>query len=134
MLSLLCILLFSYIATDELEVLENEVLKKVFGSQKDEVSQQFMIHPKSTIIWDITPCSPLKVNQCFRGTYRLHLQGRRISQARNLLESRWGSKLFQQTTWHYIPEDRTLHNHLCGNLKRFCDLHWSPGTVLSSEM
>jgi hypothetical protein len=38
---------------------------------------------KSTIFWDIIPCGPLKVNWCFRGTYRLHLQGQRISQARN---------------------------------------------------
>jgi hypothetical protein len=31
---------------------------------------------KSTIFWDITPCSPLSVNRRFGGTYRLHLQGR----------------------------------------------------------
>jgi hypothetical protein len=29
----------------------------------------------SYIFWDTTPCSPLKVNQCFGGTCRLHLQG-----------------------------------------------------------
>jgi hypothetical protein len=28
----------------------------------------------STVFWDITPCSPLKVNQRFGGTYHLHLQ------------------------------------------------------------
>jgi hypothetical protein len=28
---------------------------------------------KSTILWDITPCSPLIVNRRFRGTYHLHL-------------------------------------------------------------
>jgi hypothetical protein len=38
--------------------------------------------------WDIRRCSPL-VNRRFRGTYRLHLQGRRISQARNQRESMW---------------------------------------------
>jgi hypothetical protein len=38
---------------------------------------------KSATFWDITPCSPLKINRRFRGTYCLHLQGRRISQARN---------------------------------------------------
>jgi hypothetical protein len=42
-----------------------------------------------TIIWDVTPCSPLNVNRRFGGTYRLHLQGRRISRARNQRESRW---------------------------------------------
>jgi hypothetical protein len=26
---------------------------------------------------------------------------------------------FQQTTRCYIPEDRTLHNHLCENLKSY---------------
>jgi hypothetical protein len=30
---------------------------------------------KSFIVWDITPCSPLKVHKRFGGTYRLHLQG-----------------------------------------------------------
>jgi hypothetical protein len=35
------------------------------------------------VFWDITPCSLLKVNQRFRGTCCLHLQGQRISQARN---------------------------------------------------
>jgi hypothetical protein len=32
----------------------------------------------STIFWDITPFSPLKVNGRFGGTYRLHLQGSRM--------------------------------------------------------
>jgi hypothetical protein len=36
----------------------------------------------STIFWDITACSSLKVNLCFGGTCRLHLQGRRIIPAR----------------------------------------------------
>jgi hypothetical protein len=32
---------------------------------------------KSIIFCDMTPCSPLSLNQRFGGTYRLHLQGRR---------------------------------------------------------
>jgi hypothetical protein len=44
---------------------------------------------KSSIFWDITPCSPLRFNRRFGGTYRLHLQGGRISLARNQLESWW---------------------------------------------
>jgi hypothetical protein len=44
---------------------------------------------KSSIFWNIMLCSPLKVNQRFGGTYRLHLQGQRMSQARNQRESRW---------------------------------------------
>jgi hypothetical protein len=81
---------------------------------------------KSTVLWDITPCSALKSNRRFRGTYGLHLQGRRISQARNQSESRWQGEHFvtlkmeaicsfeisvdsQPTTQHYIPGDSTLH-------------------------
>jgi hypothetical protein len=33
------------------------------------------------IFWDITPCSPPKVNRRFGGTYRLYLQGGIISRA-----------------------------------------------------
>jgi hypothetical protein len=49
----------------------------------------------SLIFWDITPCSPLKVNWCFGRTCRLHLQGRRISQARNHHEA--------GTSWANLP-------------------------------
>jgi hypothetical protein len=34
---------------------------------------------KSSIFWDITPCSPFKVNQRFGRTCRIHLQGQRIT-------------------------------------------------------
>jgi hypothetical protein len=38
---------------------------------------------KSSIFWNIIPCSSLQVNRSFGGTYRLHLQIQRVSQARN---------------------------------------------------
>jgi hypothetical protein len=44
----------------------------------------------SSMFWDITQCIPSKVNIHFAGTYHLHLQGRRLSQARNQHKS--GSK------------------------------------------
>jgi hypothetical protein len=37
---------------------------------------------KSSIFWDITPCTSGRA-RCFGGIYRLHLQGWKISQARN---------------------------------------------------
>jgi hypothetical protein len=43
---------------------------------------------KSSIFWDIMPHTPFKVNRRFRGTCRLHFQGRRISQAKNSAYSR----------------------------------------------
>jgi hypothetical protein len=36
------------------------------------------------------------------------------------------SVAFQRTTWRYIPEDRTLRNHCCENLKSYVNiLVWS---------
>jgi hypothetical protein len=85
---------------------------------------------KSTIFWDITPCSPLKVNRRFGGTC-LHLQGLRISQARKQIcllpaftlvsGSAYTSTLkmeaictsetsieFKRNSRRYIPKDGTL--------------------------
>jgi hypothetical protein len=56
---------------------------------------------KSTIFWDITPCSPLKVNQCFRGTYRLHLQ--------DLLSHWYLAWLIRPWRWRqHVPPKRWL--------------------------
>jgi hypothetical protein len=41
------------------------------------------VRMSSSIYWDIWPCSPLKVNLRFEGTYRLHLQGVKVRQARS---------------------------------------------------
>jgi hypothetical protein len=37
---------------------------------------------KSSVFWDTTPCSPFKFNRHLEGTYQLHLQSRRIIQAK----------------------------------------------------
>jgi hypothetical protein len=89
---------------------------------------------KSPIFWYIKPSRPLNVNRRFRGKFRYHLQGRKISQASNQHEAgsacyllRPGfllalffdpedkgnifsemSVAFQQTTGCYIPEDKTF--------------------------
>jgi hypothetical protein len=44
---------------------------------------------KTSMFWDMTPCSPLKVNRRFGEICRLHLQSRSTSQARNQHLSRW---------------------------------------------
>jgi hypothetical protein len=41
----------------------------------------------NSVIWDISPCSPVKVNRRFEETCRLHLHGRRVSQGRNRHEA-----------------------------------------------
>jgi hypothetical protein len=42
---------------------------------------------KSSVFWDITPYSLLKINQHLRGICYLYLQGRRIRQARSHCEA-----------------------------------------------
>jgi hypothetical protein len=71
-----------------------------WGHSHSEISYKYVgfevltaVVMKSTIFWDTTPCSPLNVNRRFGGTYRLHLQGRKISSARNQRESRWQAEL-----------------------------------------
>jgi hypothetical protein len=89
----------------------------------------------------------MKVNRHFRGTCCRHLQGQIISPTRNQHESKVSllaahfhagfllglsfdhdnggdsspemSVDFQWTTCCYIPQDRTLHNHCCENLKSY---------------
>jgi hypothetical protein len=45
---------------------------------------------KSSALWYIMPCSPVKARHSFGGTCCIHLQGWRVSQARSLHET--GSK------------------------------------------
>jgi hypothetical protein len=48
---------------------------------------------KSSMFWDITPCSLFKVNRRFGGTSCLHLHGRRILQVRCRLSAmHWKNK------------------------------------------
>jgi hypothetical protein len=74
---------------------------------------------KSTVFWDITPCSPLKVNRRFGRTYRLHLQCR--SRARNQREI-----MFTFSRLHGFI------SHRCENLKSYnlssvsCVVHAPP--------
>jgi hypothetical protein len=80
---------------------------------------------KSITFWDMTPCSPLSFNRRFGGTYRLHLQGLRNNFSKNQQGSRWEacssetSVETRRTTRRHIPEDDTLHNHRCENLKSY---------------
>jgi hypothetical protein len=54
-----------------------------------EIDSENAITMESFILWNITRCSLLEVNQRFEGTYRLHLQGRKIIQERSQREIRW---------------------------------------------
>jgi hypothetical protein len=60
---------------------------------------------QSIIFWDMTLCSALSCTRRFGGTYRLHLQGRRIVQ-----QTSKQAGTTQHTTQRHIPEDDTLLN------------------------
>jgi hypothetical protein len=86
-----------------------------------------MLIKKSSVFWDITPCSPLKVSLDFRRICRLHLENQREagSKHRNFgkpMEETCSSETpidFHRTTWRCIPEDTAAHNHCCENLKYY---------------
>jgi hypothetical protein len=79
---------------------------------------------KSTIFWGITLYNPLKVNRRFGGTYRLHLQGRKISRGKNQpisachLLSRWclARLILRPLRWrqYVLPKRRLIFNGLYG--------------------
>jgi hypothetical protein len=73
---------------------------------------------KSSIFWDIMPYNLFKVNQYFRRTYCLHfcLLCNTEDWSSVFL---WNIGWLWKTTWRYIPEDRTLRNHHCENLKSY---------------
>jgi hypothetical protein len=102
----------------------------LFYVQFDEVLTAVVV--KGFIFWEITPCGRVRDNRHFGGACHFHLQGWRISQARNrrdtgcklsyagfllglffnlMMEAMFSSKMlvdFQQTTQCYIPEDKIL--------------------------
>jgi hypothetical protein len=64
---------------------------------------------KMTVLWDVVPCSLVKIDQLFRGAHYLHHQGpvdRGISISETLVS-------FYQTTQHNIPEDSHLLVETC---------------------
>jgi hypothetical protein len=71
--------------SNQQEGTSDSILKMETGCHSETSANLY----KSIIFWDITSCSPLSVNRRFGGTYRFHLQGRKISSARNQRASRW---------------------------------------------
>jgi hypothetical protein len=85
---------------------------------------------RSSVFWDITPCSPLKVNRRFGGRFLLHLQGRKwenpetsVKQMAVLIEA--GDMflrnvgLLSKDYKMLLVYPRTLHNHRCENLTSY---------------
>jgi hypothetical protein len=68
-----------------------------------------------SVFWDMTPCSPLKVNRCFTGAYLcaafLNLRSCMASAilTTEAVCSSERSPNFQHNKQRYIPRDRTLN-------------------------
>jgi hypothetical protein len=79
----------------------------------------------TSVFWDITPCSPLKINRRFVRTRRLHLQRRRISRTSVKVDEKQGSVpqkrvlILKELHGSYIPEDGALHKYRCQNLRSY---------------
>jgi hypothetical protein len=96
----------------------------------------YHVNERGIIFWDITP-SPPEVNQRFGGTCNFHIQGSSMKQEKVTsfmlvvclayiltmkLEATCSSETsddFQRNTRRYIPENRTLNNRRCVNLKSY---------------
>jgi hypothetical protein len=88
---------------NSLAVLTNLMFFVVFLSPSRQILDSIS-NLKSTIVRDIMPCSPLKANLRFGGTYRLHLHGL-------LPRSRWyfGRLILRPWRWRwYVPPKRRL--------------------------
>jgi hypothetical protein len=92
--------------------------------------------------WDVTQYSQLKVNRRFGGTWRLHLQGRRISQARNQSEA--GKSYMIKLYFEFMQNSRHISLPISvgnltsmlvqGTVHRTVCLCTSPGWVLRARL
>jgi hypothetical protein len=93
--------------------------------------QEFITHffnqtIKNSIFWDVTPCSLSKVNCLLPASLLISCL---VYFSALKTEVTWSSEMsvdFQRATWHYTPEDRTLHNHCSENLESYtkpCTYH-----------
>jgi hypothetical protein len=75
---------------------------------------------KSSVFWDITPCSRLKVNRRFGETCRLHIQSRRISQEGDQRDWFLDWLILRSWIWrrHVPPKRRLTFNGLHGDISQ----------------
>jgi hypothetical protein len=82
------------------------------------------VPPKRRLAFNgLTPCSPLRINRRFGGTYRLNLKNM------DVMCSSETSAGFQCSKRRYIPKDRTLRNHRCDNLRSYMNYVASNGEM-----
>jgi hypothetical protein len=89
---------------------------------------------KNVVFWDVALRRSC-VNRRFGGTYRLHLQGRKIRERRTSVARRLQSTLKMEAirssetsvntrpTQRHIPENDILHSHRCESLRSYKTKH-----------
>jgi hypothetical protein len=80
---------------------------------------------KSSVFWDVTIRSALKVSQRFGGTCHLHFQGQRVKQVRNLYEA--GSM-------HVPLKCQLTYNRLHGALSQMIELFITVAVTTSNPL
>jgi hypothetical protein len=83
---------------------------------------------KSSVFWDIVPCSPLKVNRRLGGTCRLHLQGRRINQPRTSVKE-GGKQSLNFSGLHGVISQKTEQFAIFLGCEKSSDKTWPAGLV-----
>jgi hypothetical protein len=99
----------------------------VFQSDFFYIIDDVSLIEKIAIFWDVALCRSC-VNRCFGGTYRFHVQGRKIRRLQ--LSAHTGTSIVNmeairssETSVHtrssqrHIPEDGIHHSHRCENLR-----------------
>jgi hypothetical protein len=77
---------------------------------------------KNAILWVIAPCSSVKGHRHRGGTCRLHLPGRRVSQARHQQEASGSAACLSYLLFDSENGDSTLLRNLCGLLPKYMAL------------
>jgi hypothetical protein len=105
--------------------------------QQNIIAVSLLVYMKSNISWDIMPCSPME-DLCFGGTCLLHLQVRKMSQARHQHEAVskpsdsliW--RILRLWIWRHVPQNiRLIFSGLHGVI--FQNIELSSTILLSNS-
>jgi hypothetical protein len=86
------------------------------NAELEIMRKEAVVTQKSTIFWGVTPCSG-KLGTCLSRWFLAQLIFSTLKMEATF--SSITSVDTQRTTRRYIPEDGTLHNHRCENIKSY---------------
>lgn len=76
----------------------------ILGLCKEMVGcmERFFRSTKSTISWDVKPCSPVEIHQRFGGTYYLHIKGWKSNQAKQPVRNMAYTSILKMVALRYV--------------------------------